>query len=101
MFGKEAPLTIRQGALHEYLGMFLDYTSPGSITIRMDDYIASILSELPYDMEGESLTPAGNHLFDINKQPGEILLDQTAAEMFHTNVAKLWHLCNQARPICK
>jgi hypothetical protein len=30
-FGKEAPLTITRGKVHEYLGMQLDFTTPGKV----------------------------------------------------------------------
>ena len=38
-FGKEAPLTIHQGKIHDYLGMTLDYSFPGKVQIKMEDYI--------------------------------------------------------------
>ena len=44
-FGKEAPLTILRGKIHDYLGMVLDFTNPGKVAIRMEDYIRNMLTE--------------------------------------------------------
>ena len=49
-FGKEAPLTITRGNIHTYLGMELDYSKPGKVTFRMDDFIKEILEEAPEDL---------------------------------------------------
>jgi Reverse transcriptase (RNA-dependent DNA polymerase) len=60
-FAKEAPLTETRGKIHDYLGMTLDFSSPGEAKIRMDDYIQGVLNECPDDMDGISVTPAPNH----------------------------------------
>ena len=46
-------------------------------------------------MDGKAITPAGNHLFQVNKPE---MLDTNCATMFHHNVAKVLFLCKQARP---
>jgi hypothetical protein len=97
-FGKEAPLTITRGKVHDYLGMTLDYTEDGKVKIRMEDYVEKMLADLPEDadMDGESPTPAANHLFQVNdKQPK---VDEKKAQLFHTYVAKSLFLCKRARP---
>jgi hypothetical protein len=96
-FGKESPLTINRGKVHEYLGMTIDYTDDGKVKITMEDYIKSILNDLPEDMNGESPTPAGTHLFEVNSQNPDYLDDKTST-LFHHNVAKLLFLCKRARP---
>ena len=95
-FGKEAPLTVTRGAVHDYLGMTLDYSISKKIKITMIDYIKNMLTELPPDMDGESPTPAANHLFEVNEAP--TLLDEQKSQFFHHNVAKLLFLCKRARP---
>ena len=95
-FGKEAPLTIRRGKIHDYLGMTLDFTNPGKVTIRMEEYIKSMLTELPEDMDGMATTPAAEHLFKVNETP--TYLNEKEAMFFHHNVAKLLFLCKRARP---
>ena len=58
VFGKEDPLTIHRGKIHDYLGMQLDYSEEGKVRITMFEYIKTMLSELPEDMDGEAASPA-------------------------------------------
>ena len=37
--GKEVPLTVRRGRVHEYLGMTLDYLMKNKVKIDMRDYL--------------------------------------------------------------
>jgi hypothetical protein len=78
--------------------MTIDYSEDGKSKIIMQDYILSMLNELPEDMTaGESATPAGVHLFEVNNtNPSR--LDEKTAMFFHHNVAKLLFLCKRARP---
>ena len=94
-FGKEVPLTICCGKIHDYLGMTLDFSIAGKVQIRMEDYITNMLMELPADMEGITTTPATEHLFKINETP--TYLDKNEAMFFHHNEAKLLFLC---KPTC-
>ena len=95
-FGKEAPLTVRRGTIHDYLGMNLDFSEEGVLKVGMTQYIENILKEMPEDMAGESPTPAANHLFDVN--PNQVPLNDTKKEFFHHVVAQLLFLCKRARP---
>ena len=95
-FGKEVPLTIRQGKIHDYLGMNLDFSLDNKVQISMEDYIKNMLAELPADMDGIATTPAAEHLFKINETP--TYLDEKDAMFFHHNVAKLLFLCKRACP---
>jgi hypothetical protein len=95
-FGKEAPITVTRGRVHDYLGMTLDYTEKGKVKIKMVDYVAKLLAELPPDMDGEAPTPAGNHLFVVNDNQTKV--SEQKAQFFHTFVAKTLFLCKRARP---
>ena len=95
-FGKKAPLTVTRGKIHDYLGMTIDYSLDGKVMISMKDYINSMLEGLPDDMNGESATPAGNHLFQVD--PNGTKLGEEQAILFHHNTAKLLFLCKRARP---
>ena len=68
-FGKEAPLTIRRGKIHDYLGMTLDFSIDGKVQISLEEYIRNILAELLEDMDGMATTPAAEHLFKVNETP--------------------------------
>ena len=95
-FSKEAPLTIRRGKIHDYLGMTLDFSLDGKVQINMEDYIRKMLAEFPDDMAGVATTPAAEHLFKVNQSP--TYLDEKDAMFFHHNVAKLLFLCKRACP---
>jgi hypothetical protein len=96
-FGKDAPMTITRGKIHDYLGMKIDYSDRSKVRITMNEYVDKMLKELPHDMDGTAASPASNHLFRTNnKDP--ILLSAEKGEMFHHNVAKLLFLCKRARP---
>ena len=95
-FGKEAPLTICHGKIHDYLGMTLDFSIAGKAQICMEEYITNMLMELQADMDGMATTPAAEHLLKINETP--TYLDEKEAMFLHHNVAKLLFLCKRACP---
>jgi hypothetical protein len=95
-FGKEAPLTINRGKIHDYLGMRIDFSEKGVAKIDMEQYIQNILNEMPNEMAGVSPTPAANHLFDVSTESAK--LDDVQKEFFHHVVAQLLFLCKRARP---
>jgi hypothetical protein len=101
VFGKEAPLTIRRGSVHNYLGMTVDFSKPKKLELIMSDYVKKMLADLPPDMDGESPTPASLHLFDFDPDSPNKLLDKPTLEFFHHNVAKLLFLCKRANPAFK
>jgi len=89
-YGKEATLTVSHGKKHDYLGMVLDYSRDGAVIITMFDFISNILKELPLDMDGMYATPAPLHLFAVDENVK--VLDETTAQFFYHNVAKLLFL---------
>jgi hypothetical protein len=95
-FGKEAPLTVTRGLIHDYLGMTLDFSEKGVAKINMTKYIENIIDEMPVEMAGVCPTPAANHLFEVNPEAEK--LDDTNKEFFHHVVAQLLFLCKRARP---
>ena len=96
-YGKEAPIPSTTGKIHEYLGMTIDYSIPGKVMFRMDDYIDRLIMECPDDMlKGNPTSPAANHLFDIN--PDCEKLSTGKADEFHHLVAKLLYLAKRTRP---
>jgi Reverse transcriptase (RNA-dependent DNA polymerase) len=95
-FGKEAPLIVNKGKVHDYLGMTIDYSVPGKVQIKMIDYINNMLAKLDDDIAGESATPAPNHLFEVNSKAEKLSMDK--AITFHHHAAKLLFLCKRARP---
>jgi hypothetical protein len=52
-----------RGNIHDYLGMTLDYSTPGQVSVCMDDYISNLFKEAPANMVGTATTPAADLLF--------------------------------------
>ena len=67
-FGKETPLTIVHGKVHEYLGIKINFNALGKVQFTMEEYVKGVIDEAPGDMSGESPTPTPNHLFTVNTE---------------------------------
>lgn len=68
-FGKEETLKPSRGKIHDYLGMILDFSVNGQVTIDMVDYVRSIIDGMPKDMVGTAATPAASHLLRVSENP--------------------------------
>jgi hypothetical protein len=96
-FGKQNQLTVTRGKIHEYLGMRLDFSTPGKLVISMEPYIKSMLDEMPADMFGRVVNPAAPHLFNINTtNPEHLTADES--RLFVRMVMQLLFLSQRARP---
>ena len=96
-YGKESPLVITRGRVHEYLGMKMDFSIPGQVVLSMPEYIDSLIKEMPSDLtKGASTTPAAGHLFTTNAEAQKLCEDQ--ASEYHHLVAKLLYLVKRTRP---
>jgi hypothetical protein len=95
-FGKEAPLTISRGKVHDYLGMIFDYSVDGEVTVDMIDYAKSVIADMPDEMIGTAATPAADHLFSIADDP--VFLDKDRSDTFHKMVMQLQYMSQRARP---
>jgi hypothetical protein len=84
-FGKEAPLRITLGCIHDYLGTTLDTTEPGRVNLGMIDHVDNALRKLPEDLsEGVMSTPASK-----SSGNNDTLLDAKTLDVYHHNAAKL------------
>jgi hypothetical protein len=95
-FGKETPMNKSRGKVHDYLGMILDFSQPGQLTVDMVEYVKTIISEMPEDMKGTARTPAAAHLFQVRDEP--VPLGQEKADIFHRMVMQLLYLSQRGRP---
>ena len=95
-FGKEGPITVTRGKIHDYLGMTLDYSTKGKVKIKMLDSVAKMIQELPEEFDGVASTPAGNDLFRIDEDSPKV--GEKKAQFYHTYVAKTLFICKRARP---
>ena len=96
-YGKESPLSVTRGRVHEYLGMTIDYSTPGVVSFIMKDYVADIIKEKADDMDDRTATtPASQHLYHTNDNA--VKLGEYKADYFHHMVAKLLYLGKRGRP---
>ena len=93
-------ITPSRGAVHDYLGITLDYSTPGKVKLHMKEYVRKWLEDFPYLEEVKSVkqasTPAAEHLFAVN--PKAEKLSKKRADAFHTEVAKGLFLCKRTHP---
>lgn len=95
-YGKEAPLTVHHGTIHDYLGMTIDYSEDGKVKFIMQDYVEGILEESPEEFDGTAVSPAAEKLFTINEDAERLEIKK--AEKFHRLAAKCLYLSKRAPP---
>ena len=78
-----------RGKIHDYLGMWLDYSIPGEVRISMGEYLRGVLDYFPEEITETPETPAASNLFIVRENSERELLDETRAQAFHHAVAKL------------
>jgi len=76
----EDGVTFQRGRKITYLGMDLDYTEKGVLSVSMLPYIDNILEKFPEIIQNTSPTPAAEHLFKV-RENGK-LLDEDQAMLF-------------------
>ena len=94
-YGQEREVTGTRGKKHVYLGMLLDYSTPGEVKIDMTDYIEDMIEDYPTELKGKAMSAANDNLHKV--EDGK-KLDEMKAEAFHTYVAKALFLTKRARP---
>ena len=96
-FGREAPLTVTRGPVHEYLGMTIDFSRPDTVQFHMKAFIEDLIAETPSELlKGMAASPAGQHLFNVNENCPKLSKEQ--AELFHHLTTKLLYLSKRTRP---
>jgi hypothetical protein len=87
-------ITVHEGEVLSYVGMTLDYSTPGYVYISMVGYTQDILQL--YDVKGFAATPACAHLFDHDE--ASPALPEKLRQLFHSATAKLLYLTKRTRP---
>ena len=95
-FGQHSELSMHIGKRHDYLGMILDFTTPGILEIDMSDYIQVILQDTPTNLRGTSMVPAAKHLFTT--RPDAPKINPQEQELFHHLTMQLMYLSQRGRP---
>ena len=96
-FRKEAPLTKTREKILNYLGMKLDYTVEGQVTVDMREYVQMVVDQAPENMKGNAKTPAASHLFEVNNEDPK-LLNEADSTLFHHITMQLQYLSQRGRP---
>jgi hypothetical protein len=92
-------MTVSRGRVHKYLGMTLDYTVCGRVSISMFDYVDEIINAFDKAEPkggGTKSSAAPDDLFKVNEDH-EKLPPEKAIE-FHNLVAKTLYATKRARP---
>jgi hypothetical protein len=97
-YGTIGEVKTNRGKIHEYLGMKLDYSTKGQVSIDMTKYVDKMIDNMPTkDLEGGRVaSPWNDNLFKVNEQSKK--LNQEMAEKFHTITAQGLFLCKRGRP---
>ena len=94
-YGQVKEVTAHRGTRHVYLGMTLDYSTPGEVKVDMVDYVKEMIDEFPSDLDGKVATVANEKLFDTSRGKK---LGPLRSDIFHATVAKALFLTLRARP---
>ena len=92
-------LNVTRGPRHDYLGMNIDFSDPGSVAFDMIPYISKILTGFPEKITGVSSTPAADHLFTVRPHHEASFLPEEQARSFHHTTAQLLFLSRVRRDI--
>jgi hypothetical protein len=88
-------ITVSRGKTHNFLGMEITFNDDGTLSIRMEEYIAETLREFPDKLRKSASTPARADLQQIDSSSK--LLNKERSEAFHSLVMKLMFLCQRCR----
>ena len=58
-------MTVKRGKIHDYLGMDLDWSVGGKVTISMIKYVYTILEEFIEVVKKTAATSARDNLFQV------------------------------------
>ena len=97
-YGEHRDVTQTRGKIHDYLGMYFDFTKPGELVVDMEKYMADMVDSYEGDEIGEkdsAPTPLAADGFDVDESEA---LDDDARDYFHTIVAKGLYACKRGRP---
>ena len=96
-YGQEAPLSVRRGKTHIYLGFTIDYSVPGEVMFHMYEFLQKMVLEFPdEDDTFEYATPAAGNLFSVDLDSET--LSESRKRVFHTLTTKGLFAGKRCRP---
>ena len=87
---------IARGKVHEYLGMDMDWNQDGTMIVSMIKYLQKVIDNFPEIIRSTAVTPASEHLFQMQDEKDRKLLPEEQAKHFHHTFAQLLFLCMRA-----
>ena len=88
MFGQLSEVKMTRGPLHDCLGLTLDYSVPGQVSINMSHYVKRMVKEFPQEsFKGASVASLWNENF-FKVQHDSAPLEKEQAKLFHTMIAQ-------------
>ncbi len=88
----DKPLQATCGPAHDYLGMNIDFSTPGNISNDMIPYLNKVITEFPEKITGVASTPAADHLFQIHPPTKSRILPESQAIAYHHTTAQFLFL---------
>ena len=85
-------LTIHRGNIHDYLGMDMDWSKDGQVSISMIKYLIKMLNDFIENITKSSVTPSADYLFKIREDKEVKKLPEELAIAYHHTVAQLLFL---------
>jgi hypothetical protein len=95
----DRPLQATRCALHDLLGINIDFSTPGDVLFNMIPYLAKVLHDFPEKIMEVSSSPAADHLFNIRDPKEAHFLPESQAIVFHHTTAQLLFLLHTCRDI--
>ena len=92
-FRQLGEVKMTQDLIHDYLGVTLDYSVLGQVSIDMSHYVKKVVIEFPHEnLKGTSVASLWNEsLFKVQHE--HVPLEKEQAELFHTMTAQGLFLC--------
>jgi len=87
-------ITVKNGLIHEFLGMLFDYSEEGFVNITQAKFIKDIISNT--GVSTKSSNPALPNLFFVNENSHR--LQEPERKRFHTIICKAQYLAKRTRP---
>ena len=93
MFRQLSEVKTAQGLLHDYLGMTLDCSMPGQVSIDMSHYVKKIIKEFPPQISREHQWPHHGMKTSSRYNTTVVFLEKEQAKPFHTVTMQGLFLC--------
>ena len=85
-------LAVKQGKVHEYLGMDLYYSYEGLVKVSMIKYTGKILRSFPEKMVFIAASPASERLFKVRDERGQIPPRRSGSKLSSHNSSATIHV---------